>query len=151
MLEELEAVTPPQFARGLRYERHKALGNIALAEGRFDAAIREYRESASRPQDVEPMALLAFAFDQAGQADSARAYYRSFIQTPNWIRVITDDLFLGPALERLAELEDEAGDLEAAARYYAEFVELWANADPELQHRVATARARLEEILAERG
>jgi hypothetical protein len=46
---------------------------------------------------------------------------------------------------------DERGDLEKAARYYAKFVELWENADPELQPRVEAARDRLQEITRERG
>jgi hypothetical protein len=53
--------------------------------------------------------------------------------------------------ERLAQLYDEAGDVENAALYYARFVELWAGADAELQPRVEAARARLAEIIRERG
>ncbi len=53
--------------------------------------------------------------------------------------------------ERLGQLYDEQGDLENAALYYARFVELWADADAELQPRVGVARARLEEIIRERG
>jgi hypothetical protein len=48
-------------------------------------------------------------------------------------------------------LYDELGDLENAAIYYARFVELWADADAELLPRVEVARARLEEIIRERG
>jgi hypothetical protein len=54
-------------------------------------------------------------------------------------------------LERLARLYDARGDLEQAAGYYGRFVELWADADPDLQPRVEAARARLEEIVRERG
>ena len=57
----------------------------------------------------------------------------------------------GRVLERLGQLYDEQGDLESAATYYAMFVELWADADEELQPRVRAARARLEEIVVERG
>ena len=53
--------------------------------------------------------------------------------------------------ERLGQLYDEQGDLENAALYYARFVVLWAEADDELQPRVEAARARLEEIIRERG
>ena len=54
-------------------------------------------------------------------------------------------------LERLGQLYDEQGDLENAAKYYAQFVELWAEADPELQPRVEAAQKRLDEIFAQRG
>jgi eukaryotic-like serine/threonine-protein kinase len=46
-------------------------------------------------------------------------------------------------LERLAALSEELGDAEAAARSYRHFIELWADADPELQPRVQAARERL--------
>ena len=62
-----------------------------------------------------------------------------------------DRHLLGPSLERLAELYDERGNLDDAALYYARFVELWAEADEELQPRVRAAQVRLEVILRERG
>ena len=52
---------------------------------------------------------------------------------------------------RRSTVDDEKGDLENAAKYYAQFVELWAEADPELQPRVQAANRRLEEIVTERG
>ena len=57
----------------------------------------------------------------------------------------------GPTFERLGQLYDETGDLDSAALYYARFVELWADADPELQPRVRAAQARLDEIVRQRG
>ncbi len=62
-----------------------------------------------------------------------------------------DRFALGPALERLAQLYDERGDPDSAANYYARFVELWSEADPDLQPRVQAAQARLEQIVTERG
>ena len=59
--------------------------------------------------------------------------------------------FLCPKGASLGQLHDEQGDLETAAVHYARFVELWAEADPELQPRVRAAQARLEEIVRERG
>ncbi len=58
---------------------------------------------------------------------------------------------LAPLHESLGRLYDEKGDLENAALHYAQFVELWEDADPELQPRVVAARARLEDIVRERG
>jgi tetratricopeptide (TPR) repeat protein len=61
------------------------------------------------------------------------------------------DAKLAPTLERMAQLYDELGDPENAALYYAQFVDVWEDADPEFQPRVEVARARLEEIVRERG
>ena len=95
---------------------------------------------------------LARAFDAAGQPDSARVYYRRFLDRSHWLSLFpTHVWYLASSLERLAGLEEEAGDPEAAAPLYAEFISLWENADPELQPRVEEARRRLEAIVAERG
>ena len=91
------------------------------------------------------------AFDQAGQPDSAIAYYERYLAPrQNW-RTYVDGSWRAWTLERLGQLYDEMGDLEQAAGYYGAFVELWAEADPELQPRVQAAQARLEEIVRERG
>jgi tetratricopeptide (TPR) repeat protein len=103
--------------------------------------------------------LMGESFDRGGQPDSAIAVYERYISTPSASRTAAtgeagptgDRYFLGPILERLAQLYDERGDLESAARYYASFVELWADADDELQPRVRAAQQRLEEILGEQG
>ncbi|MEE9577689.1 MAG: hypothetical protein V3W35_09770 [Gemmatimonadota bacterium] len=66
-------------------------------------------------------------------------------------RLWLDAHHLAVVLERLGQLYDERGDLEKAAEHYARFVELWTEADPELQPRVRAAQQRLNEIFAERG
>jgi tetratricopeptide (TPR) repeat protein len=152
LMEEFERTTPANHQRGLRYQVHAVRGEIALGEGRTDEAIAEFRQSASRPQEILPLVSLARAFDAAGQQDSARAYYRRFLERSHWLSLFPSHTwYLASSLERLARLEEEAGDPEAAAPLYAEFLSLWENADPELQPRVEEARRRLEAIVAERG
>ena len=48
-------------------------------------------------------------------------------------------------------IHDEAGDREKAVEYYARFVELRADADPELQPRAWAAQRQIDEIFAETG
>jgi len=151
LLAEFEATTPELHQRGLRHHRHGVIGQIALREGRFEEAIEEFRQSASRPQELEPMVGLARAFDGAGQPDSARVHYRRFLEAPHWLSIIPHSKFLANALTRAAELEYEAGNLREAAAYLARFVDLWAAADPGLQPRVQAAQSRLQEILDEIG
>ena len=152
LLEEFERTTPADHQRGLRYQVHGVRGEIALGEGRTDEAIAEFRQSSSRPQEILPLVNLARAFDAAGQADSARAYYRRFLDSSHWLAMFPSHVwYLASSLERLARLEEEGGDPEAAATRYAEFLSLWEDADPELQPRVEQARLRLEAIVAERG
>ena len=54
--------------------------------------------------------------------------------------------WLAPALFRLGELYENAGDAKRATEYYGRFVDLWKDADPELQPRVTDARARIDRM-----
>jgi len=128
-----------------------ALAWVSLASGDPTTAIRQLREAETPECQPCAMPRLAAAFEAAGQPDSAIAYYERFLERPNFFRLIQDAPRLGSSLERLASLYDEKDDLENAAKYYAMFVELWTDADDELQPRVRAAQARLEEILRERG
>ena len=64
---------------------------------------------------------------------------------PNWNRftLAVDGLYLAGVYKRLGELYEEQGNRAKAASYLAKFVELWKDADPELQSRVRDVRARL--------
>ncbi len=52
-----------------------------------------------------------------------------------------------PAIhERLGQLYEAKGNPDRAAEHYRRFIELWKNADPEFQPRVADARRRLAKL-----
>jgi hypothetical protein len=53
------------------------------------------------------------------------------------------------AHERLGSLYLEVGDTAAAAHHLATFIDLWQDADPELQPRVEAARRRLAGLVVE--
>jgi tetratricopeptide (TPR) repeat protein len=141
----------PRYVEIERRYEHDLAAWIALAEGDPERALSEIR---LQPRDqctrcrAEQQARL---FEAVGQADSAIARYREYIETPSNFILGFDALFLAPAHESLGRLYDERGDLENAALHYAQFVDLWEDADPELQSRVAVARDRLQEIVRERG
>ena len=129
-------------------EYHRALGEIALAEGRPADAIREFRLGDRRPDGPRDSCVgctyeqLARAFDAANMQDSAIAAYTRYVTIPSpftW----PDEYGLARAHRRLGELYEAKGDVNRAKRHYATFVELWKNADPELQPKVAAVRARL--------
>ena len=149
LVDEFDGVTPEAFAHGYRFRRSRAIGHIALAEGRYDDAIAAFRASATTEQAPWDLAGLARAFDEAGQPDSARVYYDAYIEERQFLRMESDQFYLAAFLERLAELEHEAGEFSDAARHYAEFIALWSAADPVLQPRVARAQANLQEVLAQ--
>ena len=152
MLSEFESVVEPRLRGPERAEYARARGELALAEGRYEDAIAAFRAS-----DIGECLVCAFpglirSYDAAGEPDSVMALLERYVTTPHMGRLVSvDHAYLGPALERLGQLYDERGELERAAAHYAKFVELWADADPELQPRVRAAQERLNDIMAERG
>ncbi len=89
---------------------------------------------------------LARAYDLSGNADSAIAEFERYVGTPAPGRLFGDQFNLAGALKRLGELYDARGNRDKAMSYYARFVELWKNADPELQPLVKKTRDRLAEL-----
>lgn len=130
---------------------HWARGRLALAEDQMDRAADEFRATDTRGCVGCAMTDLAALQARQGDADAAIATYERYLATPSWIGLMRDAQGLPQAYEHLARLYDAKGDLDNAARYYAAFVELWADADPEFRPRVEAARVRLEEIFRERG
>ncbi len=152
LLQEFENELTPEFRRGtLDNAAERAHGQIALAEGRYDEAIGHFRRSDEGICRLCPLPGLAAAYDGAGERDSAIAVYERYVTTPGLNRLIGDQVYLGVTYERLGQLHDEREDWEKAAEYYAKLVDLWKEADPELQPRVQAAQRRLDEIFAQRG
>jgi hypothetical protein len=60
---------------------------------------------------------------------------------PYWLPVV---------YERLGDLYEQRGDTAKAIYYYGKLVDLWKDADPELQPRVETARRAIEALSLDR-
>jgi tetratricopeptide (TPR) repeat protein len=131
---------------------HSVLGEIALAEGRPLEALEEFRRADRLPDgpvhfcDICHHADLGRAFDQAGMADSAIASFERYLETPHLIRITLDTRYAARILQRLGELYEAKGNRTKAIEYYERFVELWRNADPELQPRVVAVRRRIASL-----
>jgi len=157
VVDSLRIANMPDRFKPIMELAHSTERYMAMRE--YDAAVREFRDletawlRVSSGQDPATWAIQPVAaFEALGEADSVIARYESWLGRRQLEgRVSADASDLPRAYERLAELYDEKGDLEQAAGYYGLFVELWADADPELQPRVEAARARMEEIVRERG
>jgi len=135
------------FERGHWY----ALGNIALAEGRVYEAIEAYQEAdALQSCTFCNLALLAWTYEQVGEPDSALTHYERYITTPWRARDRVDSWWLARAFERLGDMYEQRGDASKAVYYYGKFVELWQDADPELQPRVDAARRAIEVLSTDR-
>ena len=140
---------------------HTVLGEIALAAGKPRDAITEFRRGdigydGAPAHECAPCLPfdLARAYDAAGQADSAAVMFERYLATPLWNKATpTMDPIRVPAIrERLGQLYESMGKTDKAVENYRAFIELWKNADPELQPRVADARKRLARLTpVERG
>jgi len=148
-------MTDTSILREQESELHRTLGEIALAERKPLDAITEFRRG-DVGYDGAPAnecgACLAFdlarAYDVAEKPDSAIAYFEKYLATPYWLKADPDmDPIRLPAIrERLGQLYESMGNTQKAADEYRAFIELWKNADPELQPRVADARQRLAKL-----
>jgi tetratricopeptide (TPR) repeat protein/tRNA A-37 threonylcarbamoyl transferase component Bud32 len=124
--------------------------HVALAEQKWDEAIRQLNEADKRMSifDKYAYAALAQAHDFAGHSDSAIVYFEKFVKykDPN---MNEDSQFLAGAYKRLGELYETKGDREKAIENYEKFVDLWKNAEPELQPKVAEVRSKLNRLRGE--
>ncbi|HTR78370.1 MAG TPA: tetratricopeptide repeat protein, partial [Gemmatimonadaceae bacterium] len=133
---------------------HNTMGRIALAEHRPLDAVKEFRAGDSTvdgPADDCPICLpieLGLAYDEAGMTDSAIANFERFVTTPyaNRLRTPGDAAFLAGSYKRLGELYEAKGDAKRAIANYGKFIDLWKDADPELQPKVAEVRRRLARL-----
>jgi eukaryotic-like serine/threonine-protein kinase len=91
---------------------------------------------------------LAYVFDAAGQPDSAIAMFERYLSENFAARggVGLDGISLARTHERLGQLYEAKGQNDKAAEHYRKFIELWKNADPELQPRVRAAQERLRKL-----
>ena len=125
---------------------------VAMAERRWNDAIPALREADARfAMSVHYAAMqLGRAHDAAGHPDSAITHLERLVSTP------ISDWWDGSAWQpqshlRLGALYEAQGNLTKAADHYARFVELWENADAELQPMVQEARRRLAALKAKTG
>jgi tetratricopeptide (TPR) repeat protein len=148
-------MTDTSIRRAQEAQLHAALGEIALADRKPLEAVVEFRRGdvgydglpANECAPCLPFNL-ARAFDAAGNADSATVMFERYLSTP--YRSKTDaemDPVRLPAIhERLGQLYESMGNTEKAVQHYRAFIDLWKNADAELQPRVIDARKRLARL-----
>jgi tetratricopeptide (TPR) repeat protein len=149
LLAEFETNVPEGIRRG-DFDRHWAAGEVALAEGRARDAIAAFQ----RWHDESGCGTcglfeIATVYDRAGQADSALVTYEQIVSTPGLWGLFDNFYTLAPTYKRLGELYEARGDRAKARGYYGRFVELWKDADPELQPMVRDVRARVAQLAGE--
>jgi tetratricopeptide (TPR) repeat protein len=127
---------------------HAMLGFIAVAEQRYDEAIREFSVANANRCGICYNPEIARAYDLGGKPDSAIVVFEAYLNTRTDIidRLIEDGVSLAGSHKRLAELYDARGDREKAMSHYTTFIDLWKNADADLQPLVRKAKERLVQL-----
>jgi tetratricopeptide (TPR) repeat protein len=147
LLEALRDSIPQDMGGRFRLEMTWARGWIAVAEDRLEGARAEFQRLEGPNHWVYRGTLgLGMAFDRMEQPDSAVSYYERLLATHSNYRWYLDARWLPLVLERLGQLHEEQGNPEKAAEYNGRFVELWAEADSDLQPRVEAVRRALERL-----
>ncbi|MEO7361405.1 MAG: hypothetical protein ABI120_13820 [Gemmatimonadaceae bacterium] len=148
-------VTDTSIRRVQQPDVHEALGFIALAESKPQVALGEFRradvgwDGASATECATCVYInLAHAFDAAAMPDSAIAMFERYVATPLYFKLDPriDPSNLPAVRERLGQLYEAKGNKVKALENYRAFIELWRNADAELQPRVEEARRRVAKL-----
>jgi serine/threonine-protein kinase len=153
LLREYERVIPAGVRRGDRGQG-LAYGSVLEAEGKLAGAAEAYRDAHRRTGICGScgLFLLASLLDRQDSTDSARVVFEAFVNTPTVMGRLGPESFgLAPSYKRLGELYEAKGDRKRAADYYGRFVDLWKDADPELQPGVREVRQRLARLAQEPG
>jgi tetratricopeptide (TPR) repeat protein len=139
-----------RMGRSFERQYHRALGYAGAAGGDWETGLAELRRGfqgdACIPCEFSSMAR---AFERAGEPDSALAYWERYAAlTVRWSFI--DATELPTSYRRAGELYEAKGNTEKALEYYNQFVELWQDADPELQPIVQDVRQRMARLVGER-
>jgi tetratricopeptide (TPR) repeat protein len=155
---ELEALPAPteagslagDLSRGVRAELAAKRGRPAEATAAFAGARREawYEMASASPffaQSRERF-LQAEALVAQSRDGEAAVLYRSLSGQGSLFELA----YLAPAQLRLGEIAERQGRADEAAQHYSRVVEVWRDADPELQPLVREASARLAKVRSEK-
>jgi tetratricopeptide (TPR) repeat protein len=143
----------PEGLRRANPLRHAARGAIAVAEERGSDAVAAYRQWYDEEDDdctTCGLFEIGEAYELVGEPDSALAYYERAIATPSSWKVTTQYYWLPQAHVRLGEMYEERDEIDKAIDHYSRFVELWKDADAELQPVVEEVRGRIVRLVGER-
>jgi DNA-binding SARP family transcriptional activator/tetratricopeptide (TPR) repeat protein len=130
------------FAMSLAAERYRQAGQPAQALAELERGARETPfvpawTSGFVSQAYERYVRAELLHD-LGRDDEALRWYGAFGDNSPY-----DLVYLAPSLYRQAQIYDARGQKAMAVERYKRFVELWKDADPQLQPIVASAKSRI--------
>jgi tetratricopeptide (TPR) repeat protein len=129
-------------------------GVVAEAEGKDREALADFMRWNQNNASCITCGLYesALIYDRLGKPDSSLALLEQVVTVRGVEKALfVDSYTLAPSLKRLGELYETGGNKKKAAEYYTRFLDLWKNADPELQPTVRDVRTRLARLAQEPG
>jgi tetratricopeptide (TPR) repeat protein/tRNA A-37 threonylcarbamoyl transferase component Bud32 len=148
LLDEMQRALTADQLQNPAPARREVAARIAIAEGRPLDAVAQFAANTQEGCAVCSLPDLARAYDLANKPDSAIAVYERYLTTRQLDRYWTDADYLAGSFKRLGELYEQRGERRKALSAYLHFVELWREADPELQPLVSEVRRRIERLRA---
>jgi tetratricopeptide (TPR) repeat protein len=150
LLEEYDRLAPMEET-ALRARQYASPAAVARAERRFPEAIAGYRTAHEEGANTSTWLFeLAHTYDVSGNVDSAIALFERALGANGLERILEEYWALGHAYRRLGQLYEERGERDKALQYHSNFVELWKDADEELQPVVEDVRGRIARLVGER-
>ena len=157
------------YAEALRQRAHpQAKNDLAFSFARTLEALAAWQEDQpeealvaldeARLQPTWRQAVSSPIYDQvlARYARAEILYAKGrYEEALPWYTSLHDGLktggegYLGPSYLRRAEIYEHLGETDKAITYYTRFIELWQDADPELQPQVEQARQRLNRLVGD--
>jgi tetratricopeptide (TPR) repeat protein len=134
----------------------EALDDAVLHQvsGRLPEALEAVDRAERFPNDRkgDMVAIQRFLIlDKMQLVDSAIAAGERYVANTFPFRMQMDAIYLAGVRQRLGEMYEARNDIDKALTHYQAFVDLWKNADPELQPRVRDVRSRIERLQRRRG
>ncbi|MBL8998367.1 MAG: protein kinase [Gemmatimonadetes bacterium] len=121
---------------------------LAFSRGRYEESLaslqRADQANLARTDILESVRFLVL--DRLQNADSAIVAGEAYLRVTLGSRLGQDASFRAGIHQRLGEMYEAKGDFPKALEHYTAFVDLWKDADPELQPRVRDVRARVERL-----
>jgi tetratricopeptide (TPR) repeat protein len=129
------------------------LGNVSERRGRYDDALRYYKESLRIQQELGDQAYMGVclsnigsAYLDSGQYADALTYFQQALQVRQQLKVPAE---IGKTLHNLGEAYLKSGHYDEALNYYLQAVELLRNAGD--QHGAAEETLSMGMLFAEQG
>ncbi len=125
---------------------HALRGEIALAEGSHDEAIRRFRFRDQAGCWSCSESSVGRVLRARGELEAAADAFDRFLESPSPGRVREREWEVPLVHLWAARLREELGDAPRARHHYTRLLELWEGADPELGPRLDEARAALARL-----